>query len=280
MKTAAVSLLTIILLSFSGAQAEELEMINRPVNTNGLTGLLFTTAPYTLAPGTIETGFTIMSEDSAVPSYTSTEYRASVSAGLGHNMEFSLIESYFHKKTNITTNAKERGSGDAELSLKWNFRPQSEDSLMPALALLISAVFPTGDKDQQFNQVNNWGARIGLSAGSEISWEDHVIGVYADAQAAVRDLSNSLYRDRYGLMNAGILLPISKQRNLQLFIEYSFIGGKNVTGVYGLDYSAMSYGLRMVSERVNLSMGTQFMQKQIDGYDNSGKVIGTLSIKY
>jgi hypothetical protein len=38
------------------AVAEELEIVNRPVNTSGLTGLLMTTSPYTLAPGTVEIG--------------------------------------------------------------------------------------------------------------------------------------------------------------------------------------------------------------------------------
>ena len=97
---------------------------------------------------------------------------------------------------------------------------------------------------------------------------------------ALHDLSNSQYRDRYGSMNAGILMPISKQRNLQLFLEYGFVGGKDVVNVYGLDYSAITYGLRMVSERVNLTIGAQFQRKAISGYGNSGKVVGMASVKF
>ena len=128
--------------------------------------------------------------------------------------------------------------------------------------------------------MKNWGAHIGVSAGSEISWEDHIFGIYADAAMALHDLSNNRYRDRFGSMNAGILLPISKQRNLQLFLEYGFVGGKDVVNVYGLDYSAITYGLRMVSERVNLTIGTQFQHKELQGYGNSGKVVGMASVKF
>lgn len=63
-------------------------------------------------------------------------------------------------------------------------------------------------------------------------------------------------------------------------MEYSLVSGKDKISLNGGDYSALTYGLRLVSERFNLTIGTQFLRKQIEGYDNSGRVIGSLSMKF
>ncbi len=260
--------------------AEELEMVNRPINSNGLTGLLYTTTPYTLAPGVVETGFASISEESVIPAYTLNESSAVIAAGIGHDMELAVSSSYFSRQTGTSSIQKTRGSGNMEVLSKWNFMPQQEDSSAPVMALLLTVIFPSSDNKSGFTQVRNWGARIGLSAGSEIAWEEHILGIYADASLAVQDLSDSRYRDRFGCMNAGLLLPISKQRNLQLFLEYGFVGGKRVVTVSGLDYTAITYGLRMVNERLNLTIGAQFQNKDISGYSDSGKIVGMGSIKF
>jgi hypothetical protein len=275
-----IALFGIPLMPAASLHAEDLEMVNRPINTNGLTGLLYTTTPYTLAPGIIEAGFASISEDSAIPAYTLNEYALVLAAGIGHDMELAIRSSYFRRQTGASSSGRSRGSGNAEVLYKWNVKPQQEYSSIPAVAILLTAIFPSEDNQSGFTQVKNWGAHIGLSAGSEISWEEHILGIYADATLALHDLSNSRYRDRYGSMHAGILLPISKQRNLQLFLEYGFVGGKDIVNVYGKDYSAITYGLRMVSERVNLTIGAQFQHKDLPGYGNSGKVVGMASVKF
>ncbi len=274
------ALFAICLLPADGLHAEELEMVNHPINMNGLTGLLYTTTPYTLAPGVIETGFSSLSEDSAIPAYTLNEYPVVLAAGIGHDMELSVRSAYFTQETGTTAIQKTRGTGNVEVLYKWNFMPQQEYSAKPAMAIMLTALFPPEDYKSNFTQVRNWGAHIGISAGSEISWEEHILGIYVDAAMALHDLSNSRYRDRYGIMNAGILMPVSKQRNLQLFLEYGFVGGKDVVNVYGLDYSAITYGLRMVGERMNLTIGTQFQHKTMPGHGDSGKVIGMGSMKF
>lgn len=275
-----ITLFAIPLIAAAGLHGEELEMVNRPISTNGLTGLLSTTTPYTLAPGIVEAGFASQSEESAIPAYTLNEYIVTLAAGIGHDREIAVRSTYFRQQTGVSSSQRSRGTGNAEILYKWNFKPQQEYSNIPAAALLLTAIFPSGDNKSGFTQVKNWGAHIGLSIGSEISWEEHILGIYADAAMAFHDLSNSQFRDRYGIMNTGILMPISKERNLQLFLEYGFVGGKNVVNVYGLDYSAITYGLRMVSERLNLTIGTQFLNKTIPGYGNSGKVVGMASVKF
>jgi hypothetical protein len=64
------------------AHAEDVAMVNRPVNTSGLTGMLLTTAPYTLAPGATELAASVLSENSITPDYTITEYPLSVTVGM------------------------------------------------------------------------------------------------------------------------------------------------------------------------------------------------------
>ena len=259
--------------------AEDLEMINRPVNTEGLTGLLFTTMPFTLPTRTVEIGVAVLSENSTIPKYAITELPVvTITTGIARNMEVALRGSYF-QTTDISGN-KTRGAGNTEVSYKWNFWPQKEYSAVPAVALITTFIAPTGDKDVVQNEVNNWGVRFGFAAGSDIDWGTHVLGVYADAQMMVHDLSDDQYKDIYGILNAGILFPISKYRNLQMFIEYTMVSGKNKKTEEDGDYSAITWGLRLVSERFNLSMGTQFLHKTITGYENSNRLVGTISLKF
>jgi hypothetical protein len=115
--------------------------------------------------------------------------------------------------------------------------------------------------------------------GSEIIWEDHIIGIFADGQVAVQDLSDDQLKDSYSLVNAGILFPISKYRNLQLIIEYNQRKGKDVMTIDGVDFSAVTYGLRLVNERFNFTFGTQFIHKSEQGFANSNRIIGIISVK-
>jgi hypothetical protein len=259
--------------------AEDLEMVNRPVNTAGLTGLLFTTAPFTLPPRSIEIGAAVLSENSTIPKYTVAELPAvTITMGIVKNMELGLKGSYY-QITEIGGN-KARGAGDTELSYKWNFLPQAESSSFPAAALILTGIAPTGNKDISMNEVHHWGARFGLAVGSEITWGDHALGIYTDAKMVVHDLSDELVRDRYGIINAGLLLPISKYRNLQMLLEYTVVSGKERITLEGGNYSAITSGLRLVSERFNLSIGTQFLHKKLTGYENSNRLVGMISYKF
>jgi len=270
-------LIIIALLLPASLLAEELEMVNRPVNISGMTGLLATTSPFTLPPKSLEIGIMVLSENSLVPNYTSTEYPMTISMGLSHNSEIALKGSYHY--VNADPDQITRGIGDTELSYKWNVKPQTEFSSIPGVALILTGVFPTGDRTAGMSGVNDWGGRVGISLGSEIIWEDHIIGIFADGQIAVQDLSDNELRDSYSLLNTGILFPISKYRNLQMIIEYSQRKGKDIISVDGEDFSAVTYGLRLVSERFNLTFGTQFIHKSQEGFADSNRMIGMMSVK-
>jgi len=269
--------IVIAVLMPAALHAEELDIINRPVNTSGLTGLLVTTSPFTLPPRSLEVGFMVLSENSLVPNYTATAYPMTVSLGLSQNSEIALKSAYHY--VNKDPDQISRGMGDTELTYKWNFRPQSELSNRPGIALLLTGVFPTADRVAGTNSISHWGGRIGISVGSEIIWEDHIIGIFADGQVGVQDLSDDQLKDSYSLVNAGVLFPISKYRNLQLIIEYNQRKGKDVMTIDGVDFSAVTYGLRLVNERFNFTFGTQFIHKSDMGFEDSNRMIGMISIK-
>ena len=259
--------------------AEELDVINRPVNVSGLSGLLVTTVPFSLEPGAVETGIAVFSENSKRPDYTISEYIATISVGTGKGTEIAVRGSSISIKSLPDPN--KNGAGDTEVSFKWNFSgSEPESPALPAVALIITGIAPTGDRELGLNRIQHWGARFGLSAGTEIVWGDHVLGIYVDALMTLQDLSDDRYRDRYQTTHAGMLFPISKYGNLQLFMEYAAVNGKDVVNVDGLDYTSFIYGLRLVSERVNLSVGTEFLRKSIEGYENSERVILMLSAKF
>jgi len=264
------------------AVAEELSLVNRPVNTSGLTGLLFTTAPFTASPGTLEISASILSENSTRPDYTNTEFPFTMTAGFGTNKEIAIRTSYFHIKEGPSTSTGiDRKTGNLELSYKWNFLPQAEDSSIPGVALMITGLAPTEkDPDSKISTISHWGMRLGLAAGTELAWKEHILGIYADAQLAGQDLTEKRLRDLYELYNAGLLFPVSKYDNLQMFVEYSLTHGKTKTSLDGGDYSALTYGLRLVSERFNFTIGTQFLHKTAEEYDNSGRIVGLMSMKF
>jgi len=270
-------LMTVTLLLPAALHGEELEMVNRPVNTSGMTGLIVTTSPFTLPPNTFEFGFMTLSENSLIPRYTATEYPVSVSLGITQRSEIAL-KGVFHY-INVQPDHISRGMGDTELSYKLNVRPQTEFSSIPGIALILTGVLPTGDSTAGMNSVDNWGARMGLALGSELLWEDHIIGIFADGQFEVQDLSDKVLRDSYSLIHAGILFPISKYRNLQMIIEYSQTKGKDFVTVDGVNFSAVTYGLRLVNERFNLTFGTQFIHKSEEGSGDSNRMIGMVSVK-
>jgi len=271
------------LLLFTTTQAEELDIINRPINTLGLTGLLFTTEPYTLPKGTVEVGTAILNESSDIPNFTINEFPIMIAVGLPKNSELALKTTYFYIKEPPTTsnsNNYQRKTGDAELSYKWNFFTQPKDSILPAIALILTGIAPTNNyQDEVINGVNHWGMRMGLSAGTEINWQDYIIGVYADGQAQGQDLTQKYIRDFYGILNAGLLFPVSKYRNLQMFAEYTLVFGTDQITLEGGDYNGLTIGVRLVSERFNLTVGDQFLYKQAQGYTNSSRLIALLSMK-
>jgi hypothetical protein len=58
------------------------------------------------------------------------------------------------------------------------------------------------------------------------------------------------------------------------------VSRKDNNTLSGGDYTALTYGLRLVSAQFNLTFGTQFLRKKVEGYDNSSRLIGLISMKF
>ena len=269
-------------MNSNSAHAEDLDIVNRPVNSYGMTGILSTTAPYTIPKGTFEIGASVVSESSVTPDYTILQYPLIITNGLSEHSEIALRGTYYNIKEGPTVTAPiYRKAGTLELSYKWNFFSAPEDSTFPSIALIVAGIVPQErNNDIRINAVSHWGMRVGFSVGKELSWRDHMLAVYADGQMVGQDMTEKRLRDIYEVFNAGLLFPISRYRNLQLLFEYRLVYGKETITIDGGDYSAMTYGLRMVSEKFNLTMGTQFIRKKVEGFENSNKVIGLISAKF
>jgi hypothetical protein len=277
-----IALCSLLFIPPVQAMEEEIEVVNRPVNTSGLTGLLITTSPYTLPPRVIEIGLSVLSETSISPDYTIEEFPLSVSVGMSENSEFGLKCSYYSITEGPTgTQVVTRETGNIELAYKLNIVRHQEDSLIPGFSIIIAGKIPTEDTgDALTSSVSNWGARLGIAAGSEIGWKNHVLGIYADGQLVGQDLNNKPLKDTSWMFNAGLIFTLSKYQNLQMFIEYSSITGVDLASISGGNSTTFTSGLRVVTERFNLTVGNQSLNKQMAGFDDSGRVIGLISRKF
>ncbi len=273
----AVAVLGTVFFQVGAAGSEEPEMINRPVGSSGLTGLLYTTTPFMLPQGTWEAGASVSTERNYRPEYSVTSYAFSISHGLSRSVETAVRSAYWTESESQVI--EKRGAGDTEILVKWGIIPPKEYSMRPSVAAIAAVIAPSGDRNAGTHTVQHWGFRAGMSMGTELLLEDYVMGVYADGQMTIQDLSDESLRDWFHSVNAGVLLPVSKHRNLQMFLEYNRQKGKDAVTLRGNDYSAVTYGLRLVSVRFNLTIGTQFIHKYVDDHDDASRIMGMLSIK-
>lgn len=265
--------------SIQKGEAQELDLLNRPVNVSGLTGLIQTTSPFVLPAKTFEICPSVQSLNSLSPSFSLNEYSLGMGAGIGNNMEFAVRSAYYTYNRD-SSGTRLRNTDDIDLAFKWNFiRQQDPGAFEPAVSLLLGAAIPAKHRDLLTSTVDHWSATLGIALGSELAWLDHTLALYGDAKMTVQDLSQTASRDRYYTVNAGILFPISKARNLQMLVEYTIVSGRDVLLVSGGDHGAVTYGLRLVNERFNLTIGTQFIHNKEDGFSDSSRVTGILSYK-
>jgi hypothetical protein len=134
--------------------------------------------------------------------------------------------------------------------------------------LIVTVIAPTGDRNLNLGVVAHWGAKFGLSVGREITWGDHVLVACVDGQMVVHDSTDERFRDMYGILNVGLLFPVSKSRNLQVIVEYNLVNGiDKISNVGGDCHTRFETG----NESFN-TIGSQF---RVTGkFENSSRVIG------
>ena len=186
--------------------------------------------------------------------------------------------------TNVGSSAtRETGAGDTDLLLKWRISTQGE--ILPAIALGLGCTLPTGNASKGFQSAEHASARLMVIGTSEQEMPgDYFIGIYFEGQIVYSDLDRGAepkpYADKYGVFNAGLLFPLTGDRSLQAIFEYNAVVKKDIPSVYEQDHKSLMPGLRYVTDRLNVSLGVQFMNREDPAFKNDLRYIGTLSYAF
>jgi hypothetical protein len=257
-------------------------VVNRPVNVQGLTGLITTNSAYTQPKDSMVIGLSALAENSAKPDFSIIQGIATVTGGVSDRIELGLKTKVI--ATNIgRSETRKTGAGDTDLLFKW--RLSSEGEMMPAMALGLACTLPTGETSKGLSEVKNEGIRIMVIGTSEREMPgDYVFGLYFEGQLVFIDQlqrpADSPYADRYGVINAGVLFPITDDRRLQAIVEYNQVAKKDTVTLYDEDFIAVMPGLRYVTPTLNISLGVQFRVRDQAGAENDNRYVGTLSYKF
>lgn len=245
------------------------EMYRAP-SLDGMTGLLTMNIPYTMGPGLTVIGGVSLAD-------STTEGIAALRVGLSDNVEIGLKSKTYSVKP--VTGSKSTGLGDAEAMIKWKFREQNEN--LPAMALAIGVILPTGSESKGFREVDKLGIKFGVTGATELAvFDDGYLGLYVEGQViAIDKMTNSSpYKDTYGVVNIGIAFPISDNNRLSFFTEYNKVLSKEIVTIES-NHSAVTPGLRFAHQNLSVTVAGQIIN-----YENSGatqsRLIGQLSLGF
>ena len=262
-------------------RAEEvIQVINRPPNIQGLTGLLVMNSAFTRPAGTLAVGASALVEDSKTPDYSVVQVPITLTYGITDTIEAGIKVKYVNYAKSL-----ESGPGDSELAVKWRLNTHSATS--PELAIGLAGILPTADDTKGLNDVVNWGAKFMVLATSETRIGDNsFLGIYLETQAVFIDGfsagNGTNTQDRYGVINIGLLLPISESNRLQAMLELSDNVRKRHTRTVLAegDQSGVTPALRYVTDTLSVTAGIQFLRKDTKGYEDTLRWIGTLSYQF
>lgn len=260
--------------------AEVIQVVNRPPNIQGLTGLMVMNSAFTRPAGSLAIGASVLIEDSNKPDYSIIQTPITLTYGITDTIEAGLKTKYVNYAQGV-----ESGLGDSEFAVKWRWQTQS--TTFPELAVGLAGIIPTASESKGLNDVTNWGVRVMALATSETRILDSsFLGIYLEAQAVFIDGfsagNTTSTQDRYGVINAGLLLPVSANNRFQAMLELSGTVGKerrNTVLAEG-DQSGITPALRYVTDTLSLTAGAQFLSKDMKGYEDTIRWIGTLSYQF
>jgi hypothetical protein len=259
---------------------EAILVINRPPNIQGLTGLMVTNSAFTRPAGTLAVGGSAMIEDSGKPDYSVIQVPITLTFGITETIEAGFKAKYVNYGKNT-----EAGLGDTELAVKW--RGQTHSSTFPELAVGMAGILPTASESKGLNDVKNWGVKVIALATSETSIASgSVLGIYLETQAVFIDGfsygKKTNTQDRYGVINVGVLLPVSTNNRFQTMIELSDTLGKkrSRTALGEGDQMSITPALRYVTDTLSVTAGAQFLSKEAKGYEDTIRWVGTISYQF
>jgi hypothetical protein len=257
-------------------------VVNRPVNVQGLTGLIITNSAYTQRKGSMVIGLSAIAENSAKPDFSMMQGIATVTGGVSDRIELGVKTKVIETDTS-SSDTRKTGTGDTDLLFKW--RISSAGETLPAMALGLAYTLPTGESSKGLSEVKREGIRLMVIGSSEKEMPgDYVFGLYFEGQIVfidqIRRPATSLYADTYGVINAGVLIPLIDDRRLQAIVEYNQVVKKDKVTLYDQNLVAVMPGLRYVTPNLNISLGVQFLRRDQTGAENDNRYVGTLSYTF
>ncbi len=256
-------------------------VVNRPVNIQGLTGLIITNSAYTQEKGAFTVGLSGLAENSRTPDFSIVQGIATATYGATDRIELGLKAKMI--ATNLgSSSTRQTGVGDTDLLFKWRLTNQGKD--LPAIAFGMGVTLPTGDKDKGFRECEHEVIKLMLIGSHEQEMPGNIVlGLYVEGQVVLVDQLNknsSNMDEKYGVINAGILLPIVENNRLQLILEYNLVTDKDIPTLYEGNYTALTPGLRYVTPRLNITAGVQFLRKSDSLAGNDARYVGTISYRF
>jgi len=259
---------------------EAILVINRPPNIQGLTGLLVMNSAFTRPAGTLAVGGSAMIEDSGKPDYSVIQTPITLTFGITETIEAGLKAKYVNY-----AKGTESGIGDTELAFKWRW--QTHSTTFPELAVGMAGILPTASESKGLNEVTNWGVKIMALATSETSIASgSVLGIYLETQAVFIDGfsygKKTNTQDGHGVINAGLLLPVSTNNRFQAILELNKTLKKRRSNTLLADdnQTAITPALRYVTDTLSVTAGAQLLSKDTKGYEDTIRWIGTLSYQF
>lgn len=266
---------------------EEVSIINRPPSIQGLTGLLITSSAFSEPVNRVSVGVSLTAESSKHPDYDVLQLPMTLTYGVTDAVELGLKAKYVQiDDRRGMLPLHNRGSGDTEVLAKWRFIGQQEN--FPAVAVGISGILPTGDKDKNLNEVVHWGAKLLVLASSEAPiFGEYLLGLYLEGQAVfidefIKSGTKTPGAERYGVINAGILFPFALENRLQAIVEYNQLLYKDsfMPTLLEGNYSALTPEIRFVTKDLSVTVGAQMIHKERAGYGNTVRYVGTVSYSF
>lgn len=262
-------------------RAQETNLVQIPPTLFGPTGLLFTQSTDTLPPGRFALGLSVIHEDSTIPDFTVNEAVATLTAGLNGRTELSVQVPYmfnFERAGNT-----ESGLRDVNLSFKWRVMDQNMEMNLPAFGLSLTYYTPTtDDANRLFATIDTWGVKALLVSSAEVDIAypvgSYIVGFYIDGGVFIRDEDDDALKEKHGIVDAGILLPLNESRQLHLLLEANATA-KNNLPLEG-NYTAATAAVRYVTSVINLTAGAQFRFKRDDFIDDTQKLILQASLLF
>ena len=257
-------------------------MVYHPANIQGLTGLIVTNSAYTLPKGTFTFSLSGVGENSETPDYSLVQGIASLTYGVTDRIEVGVRGKMLVSNVG-SSEMRESGMGDTDFLFKWRLTSQGE--YLPAFALGVGVTIPTADETKGYSEVGHEGVRLMVIGAHEMEMPDGIVlGFYGEGQIVLVDQleeeGSSEYQEQYGVINLGVLFPVTENNQWQVIAEFNSVTKKDIATLGETDYTAFMPGLRYVTPTLNMTAGVQFLNKDLPDVKNDLRYIATLGLLF